>query len=655
MLTPKQIEDARKQLGINIDNPSTPTADSLVSRLEMNQAKSAGYVDRLKTDFQGRQDEVKSINSSNASLPEKILQNVGQVAGGVVDIVSEAPGIKQGLDLVGGGIKKLSETAPIKVAGEFISPVTQKAVDTYKALPENIRKDIEAGINIASIIPVGEGTRGIVNAGIKAGEETANVAKTTAKTIKNIAGATKKVTGEIIPSADRVVNFQVSKALDLTAGDIKNINLSTGNEVGQFLADKNLIRGNKVETVKALSDFFDTNYKTVRNEISKVTKPYTVSSVPRYTDALKQIKKVIGDTPGLEKASVEVDNLLSNAVKGGQVTLNDVQKVKELLDEHFSLYKVTGDIKEGATKQGLTNMRKDLKQFIEKEVKKNTGADISTLNNEVSTAKSTLNAIEERSTKGLTASNIKMGDLGAFGVGSMFGGPLGGVAAVAGKKILGTSAVRLKFARWLDGISDARKLKIREELLKGKVPEDVSKLLNQSVSTPKASKINTIEKKVSIPKTIPKTSLKVKGEIPKQLNPLAKEAQKYKSAEVKLFHGTSKEIVGDIGTKNGLWLAEDSQIAQKYIGEGTKDAKGTVHVLLPKSKLKIFDAYEPSFEGKQTQTLQQLRDKYEKLGYDGVRVNDSVRYENQYGNLDKQYHPSIAMFPSGLKKLKAIK
>lgn len=441
-----------------------------------SQIKEPTYTDRLKEDFQKRQEEVKNIRGSSASLPEKILQEAGQVAGGVFDIVAEAPVIKQGLDIAGKGIQKLSETAPIKKAGEVLAPVTQKAVDTYKALPENIQKDLEAVVNIASIIPVGGGAM----AGVKAGEKVLAGSKAGVKGIKTATKAGAKVAGEIIPSADRVVNFQVSKALDLTAGDIKNINLSTGNEVGQFLADKNLIRGNKVETTKALQDFFDTNHKTVRSEIDKVTKPYNVASIPRYTDALTQIKKVIGDTPGLEKDAIEVSKLLDNAKKGGNVNLNDVQKVKELLDEHFSLYKVTGDIKEGATKQGLTNMRKDLKQFIEKEVKINTGADIAKLNNEVSTAKSTLNAIEVRSTRGLTASNLKLGDYPTAGVGFMIAGIPGAILAVGIKKVLGTSAFRLKFAKWLDALSDAKKLRVIEELKKGKTPPEVQSFINQS-------------------------------------------------------------------------------------------------------------------------------------------------------------------------------
>lgn len=465
---------------------------------EKEAQKEPGFIDRVKGAFQERRENVQEINSSDASLPEKILQNVGQIAGGASDIVAEAPVVRQGLELAGKGIQKVAQVPGIK-------QVVEKGVETYESLPEGTRKNLEAVGNIGSIIPVGLGAKGVAVAGEKA---LAKGAKAAGK-VKSGVTAGKKVAGEIIPTADRIVNSQVSKALDLTAGDVKNINLSTGNEVGEFMAKKNLIRGNKDETTKALKEYFDTNYKAVRNEIEKVKKTYSPYNVPRYTESLKAIKKQVDDIPGLEKVSVEVDNLLNKAKD--EIALKDVQRAKELLDEHFSLYKVTGDVKEGVAKEGLSNLRKDLKEFIEKEVKDNNGVDIGEINNGVSTAKSTLNAIEERSTRGLTAANLKMGDLATFGTGSFFGGPLGGAAAVLGKKIIESSAVRLKIARYLDGISDAKKLRIQNTLKKGEVPEELKKIINYSKPKNSDATIKTtINKKKSIPKTIPKTKAKVK-------------------------------------------------------------------------------------------------------------------------------------------------
>lgn len=503
-----------------------------------------GYIDRLKSSFQGRQEEIKDINSSGVSLGEKVLQNVGQVAGGVSDIVSEAPGIKQGLDIVGKGIAK--------VPG--VKQVAGKVAETYNKLPERAKDNLEAVGNIASIIPVGIGAKGSIVAGEKALAGTAKVAKGTVS-------ATKKVAGEIIPTADRVVNNQVSKALDLTAGDIKNINLATGNEVGEFLAKKNLIRGNKDETAKALKDFFDTNYKTVRDEISNVKKTYNAGEVPRFKQSLEEIQKQVGETTGLEDVSKEINTLL----KKETIALDDVQRVKELVDDHFSLYKVTGDVKEGVAKQGMSNLRKDLKEFIEKEVKENTGADIKALNNEVSTAKSTLNAIEARSTRGLTKSNITLGDYPTFGVGFMLGGIPGGAAAVAAKKIIETSAFKLKFAKLLDGWSDAKKLKVRQELLEGKVPLEVKQIYSKP-NTNEATANTTKNIKKSISKTVPKVKEKVNIKNPKAITP----ATKKEMAEVidyvrlkKPYNQELEEMMGKLTEKYGITSKSPATVANK--------------------------------------------------------------------------------------------
>lgn len=490
MLTPKQIEDARKQLGINTNNPQSPTASSLIERLE--KSNKPNYVERVKQDIkQGFQSAKEDISSTdNRSAVSKGLSATSNVASAVVSPIAEAPVIKQ----IGEKLNKGIEFAGDKLADTFSPEFNEGLADIPDAEFNKAIQPVEdiANVgNIANTILIAKGgqkgTKLAKEGVVKTGQ---GIADSTGKVAKSVS----KVTGEVIPSADRVVNYQVSRALDLTAGDIKNINLATGNEVGAFLANKNLIRGNKVETTKALQDFFDTNYKTVREEIGKVKKTYIPDQVPRYKQALQEIQKQVGETTGLEEVAKEVNNL----IKKKEVVLDDVQRAKELLDEHFSLYKVTGDVKEGVAKKGLSNLRKDLKDFIEKEVKEETGSEIGVLNNEVSTAKSTLNAIEARSTRGLTSSNIKVGDFGSAGIGFMVGGVPGALVAVFGKKVLESSAVRLKIAKWLDSVSDAKKARIESEIKKGVIPTEIKSILNQSSVSKNAKIPNTNRAKNSI-------------------------------------------------------------------------------------------------------------------------------------------------------------
>ena len=488
MLTPQQIEEARKKLGLNTSSPTIPTGSTLMSRIE---ARNQTFGKDIAEDFTGigkdilkssqkRAENIAAISAKRESgikgdIPA-IVETAGQLAGSASDAIAQAT--KGAVKLVLGPkseqkVKELVANFGQKVLSK---PAVHKIVSWYENLPEDKKDALDAVGGFASLAGDFIG----VGAASKATKTGAKIAKEgaeqIAKTAEDIAKTTGKVAGEVIPSTERIVNYQVTRALDLTQGDVKNIAKSTGNEVGEFLANKNLIAGNKEETVNMLQDFYEKNYKTVRDEIGKVNKTYSPASIPRYTESLKAIKKQVDNVPGLEQVSVEVENLLNKGNK--KISLNDVQRVKELLDEHFDLYKVTGDVKEGVQKEGLANLRKDLKEFIEKEVKNNTGSDIASLNNDVSTSRSIMNAIEERATRGLTASNIKIGDLGIFGIGSAIGSPILGAGAVVAKKIIESPAIRLKIARYLDKISDARKLKIKNSLIEGEIPKEIDEIVN---------------------------------------------------------------------------------------------------------------------------------------------------------------------------------
>ena len=381
------------------------------------------------------------------------------------------------LDKVGGGIGKGFEALTSKI-GE--SKFLQEAVagDTSK-LEEALAIASDLGIIAGETLGVQEG---IVNAtGLARGTQKVALAgakglKTAGKSVKqgvkNVADSTG--VSEAIPSPERLVEFQTTRALDLTQGDVKNISNSTGNEVGDWLAKNNLIGKNKDLTNKVVREFGDDAYLKVRSEIAKVDTKFTQADVPRYEQALTEILKKTDNTAGLEDVSVEVKSLLAK----DSPSLSDVQRVKELMDDQFNLYKVTGDVGESAAKKGLDTIRSEIREFIEKQVDEFGGEDIRALNNNVSTSRSITKAIADRSTRGLTRSSVGIGDLGAFGIGSSFGGPLVGVALVAGKKILESSAIRLRFSKWLDALTDAKKLKVAEELSKGNVPADMAKAID---------------------------------------------------------------------------------------------------------------------------------------------------------------------------------
>ncbi len=434
--------------------------------------------------------EIKDdLESGQKGDVTSILEVAGQLAGAGSDAIGAAfKGVAK-IALSPRTEEKIKEVTETLGAKVMATPKAKQAMNWYNSLPDEKKDALDAAGGAVSLISefvgLGSAKKGVTVAK-EAVDVAAQAAKDAAVAAKDIVveGAeavgkqVKTVAGDVIPAADRVVNSKISKALDLTQGDIKNISKSTGNEVGEFIADNNLIGANKKATKKNIDDFFKKNYDAVREEIDKVTTVYTPDAVPRYQESLKAIKKKITDVLGLENANKEIDELLGKT----EINLKDVQRVKELMDEHFSLYKVTGDVKEGIEKDGLSKIREEMREFIESEVKNATGSDIMKMNNNVRTARSISMAIADRSTRGLTRANLRMGDLWTFGAGSVVGSPLFGLALVAAKKIVESPSIGLRWAKYLDIISDARKIKIKNQMEKGIVPKEVEAIIKESQS-----------------------------------------------------------------------------------------------------------------------------------------------------------------------------
>lgn len=508
------------RIGITPQKTVAPTTE--------NAPTEKGYVDKIidktGTSLYERSERVGDImKRPDTGLGIKGLQIVGQGAGLGADIiestVGEIPGVKQAVGAFGSGINWLatSKWSPIKHLGDLIgeSKVLQEAVtlydtdqdfkDTVDATSNLVRLggDVEAivgGANFAKnvtekVLNKVKGKTGltpVAGEGTKALEAPVNIVpKTTTKPIVEtpIGKTATNIVKDVTPTRERFINTEVTKALDLTQGDVKNIYMKTGNDVGKFIADKNLIGNNLIETVEKIDNFYNETYKAVRSEIKKVKTVYEADSVPTYKEALTQIKGQISDVAGLQRVNKEVDALLGKQT----INLSDVQRVKELLDDQFQLYKATGEPKVGREKQGLTNIRKELRSFIEDEVKKNTGADIKALNNDVSTARSISDAIEMRSTRGLTRATISAADIVTFFAGSTVASPLGGAIAVLLKKIYQSPTFKLRFAKWLDDMSDVQKLKVKQDLENGIIPKNMPEELKPQES----SKIPSNQEKIS--------------------------------------------------------------------------------------------------------------------------------------------------------------
>lgn len=463
-----------------------------------------GLFQSIKDDLSTRaSNNVDIYNQGTANGDTSLLHNTavgtqlaGNTFGGVGDVIGETlthlPVVGGAFKALGGAIKGARDTAVNALSNTSL----------IKGAAQGDTSNLEEGLKIAS--GAGDISNNIlaVDGGINSVKKTATRASDAFNSLKERGtppidpggpsgtspeGSSplqymKGAVRDIVPTKQNLIDENVAKGLDLTSGDLAKIEQKTGNPVGQWLSDQNVIGLNKATTQANIQSILDTNYKGVRAEIGKVKDEYNINQVPGYYTALNQLKGIVEGVPGLEKVTTTVTNLMEK----GKITLNDIQAAKELMDKYDDLFNGRGDPKQAASKQGLVNVRKDLQTFIEDKVEQATGADIRGMNNNVTTAKAISDAIKARSTRGLTRTHFTTRDM-MIGLGlTYFGTPLLGLAYVGVMKLIQSPTARLRFARYLDQLNDAEKAKVSEEFKDGNLSKEVQDIVGVNERTPSA-------------------------------------------------------------------------------------------------------------------------------------------------------------------------
>lgn len=443
--TGKSIVNLVKGVGAKVGETLLEKTDIGQSLLEKtNQSRIASGLPELKRDEKG--------NLQTDETPE--LQTINNLTKFVTDRY--------------GSLDKFKETAIEDPAGVLADIAT--VISGGGALVSKVGKVSK----IANVSKVGEQ---IAKVGQTLEPVTA-ISKTLGKG-KDIISKSKvsQIVKEAIPSVTDIQRNQVSKALDLTPGDLSNIKKSTGNDVTEFIISKDLIKNTPEEVVDALNDTRKVTRDLRNSEISKVTKIYTPDKVQGAIKGLQEIKNGISNVVGLEDEVTKIDNLLSKKT----FTLDDIQLAKDLIDDNSSIYSKIGDVKSSATARGLDKLRKEVRKFIEDEVDTATQGttDIKKLNNDIQTSYAIEDSIRTRATRNLTRD--KIGGLLSLILG--FGGaaafnPVVGLGLYIGKKLIDTPSFRLGFTKALNAQPINKIKTILREVKNNTVSPSTQKLIN---------------------------------------------------------------------------------------------------------------------------------------------------------------------------------
>lgn len=392
----------------------------------------------------------------DTSIGQNLLQkaNERRIAAGMQPMTANEKGKIQ-----------IDETPELKVINQVGKFVTDRygTLDKFKETviedPVGVLADIStilsggaaAATKVGTVSKVGS----ISNIGTKL-SKAAQLTEPINAVTKTIGGTTKaigdttlgRMIKEVTPTPSKLTEGQVTKALDLTQGDLTSIGKKTGNNVTDFIVKNNLIKDTPEAVAESLNDLRKTQKDLKTSEIAKVTNIYTPEQIPSVMQALDTIIADIDGVAGLEK---QVANM--KAIRGQKtLSLSDIQDAQYLIDENSNIYSKIGDTNSSKTARGLDNLRQDIRSFIETEVDTATGGqtNIRQINNDIQTSFAIEDAIKNRSTRNATRSMLSLGDMGAlFGGGSIIS-PQFGIGLYIGKKILETPAFRLAFVKVLN-------------------------------------------------------------------------------------------------------------------------------------------------------------------------------------------------------------
>jgi len=387
------------------------------------EAVKPSFIEQQKEILTGKErtERVKGIvertQKGEQGLGQAAFQVGGEVIRGGFESFAGLPGIKQGFDLIGKGLGALSETEPIKKAGEVISPITGKALDWYNSLDENNKANVDAAIQYLSVIPAEKVGGAVLSKALKVVDEAAPAVKATVdatksaiKTSKDVikSGATKvvntiedfgrKINAPDVADATKVslnpkkalmesgqdiqvsVGGKLKKLSEVSPAEYEKMQLSTEKSLTNFTKEAELYKNNRnplndpTEIVgqrvdKAL-EFANKKRQNIGKKMGDIEVKYTNENLPigkKTNSTFAETIKSFDSKFGMDAADAKVVQKLVNdfdILEKGGATIGERLEFVRSWDKYLNDAKDTfGKFKENATANTrIQNAVKTLKE-----------------------------------------------------------------------------------------------------------------------------------------------------------------------------------------------------------------------------------------------------------------------------------------------------
>jgi len=340
---------------------------------------TGGLTEAFKRRTQAQEQALGKTIDGEQGIASGFLQAAGQGAGFLGDVGFE------GLKFAGNLVEADGETLTEKIgrrgeeivgseAGQAVlgSDAVQGAVGAYEGLPEEVRGNIEAVGNIASVIPAIGASGKAAQVGIKAAKEGAEAA---VEGTKNAISRVSRVTGEALDER-RISNIdKAKKDIDSTVGqivqgkpkDIEKAKRALSNidtEGVKTYKDLNERIGDNVEALsEKLDEFLDEQPGTLKSDdVAIETKVGdTVVRQNFVDDALEQLSELyttIKDAP----AAARIENIRTQFNAGG-LTRKEINNIAKEYGREFGskAFGKTGEALTSVNAQAYENTRKGIK------------------------------------------------------------------------------------------------------------------------------------------------------------------------------------------------------------------------------------------------------------------------------------------------------
>lgn len=475
-------------------------------------------------------------------------------------------------DVVGAGLQATGLDKPL---GEALAPIAQsdmaqKAVQAFKALPQEYQELLTAGGEASNLIGLGVGKKAVTT-GLEAGVKT--IGKVGVP--ESVSGVVSKVT----PTSEGIMQ----RVARIPKGEQAKFEQLAGESVGSYL-DKRGIYGTPDKIVENLYNRFQQSKATADDALATIQGTYRADPIKTALTELEgKVKRT--SSPGAPDPDLARVNELVAKEQTQGLTMSEINEVKRIYERRVRLDYLKSNVPEDVTR--ATNVDSALRTWQLAEAEKAGLTNLAEINKETQLSRRLMDALGKEQA-GIGGNNA----LGLTDAILLAGGSPESIASLLVKKTLSDKGLQSFVAKKIS--KNKEKIGVPTANFKSSKPSiqqsEGKVLLPSTKSTPNAKEGKGIRGMLNFDEWIPKNE----GKTLKKAN-----------GDSVVFTGKTEMIDGEL--KYELKDAEGSDYVSAKTLEKIADEQPTIDTTIAENK-KSLDAYNKE---KQTQLTreQNLKDK----------------------------------------------